>query len=321
VAAGRGTFRHIPDKTAILGASSIYCSMDEFVKYLQAFDDPGRASRLTDLTKKGTFTGGATNSYACGIYVGEHKALTAISHEGGWAGFHTFMLRIPEKKLGVALFSNHGSIEPGSLVSQIADVYLGIETIEPPPSARREIALDAATLDHYVGDYALSPSLIISIVRDGNHLTSEATGHARERMFAESNETFFFKVENSTITFVPDGQGAVSHLIVNRQGRTMEARRIVFPRLSNETLAEYAGDYFNDELGSHFAVQRKDDHLVLAHARHGEMPLTPTAVDCFNGSEWWIGRVLFKRDTRNHVTSFEVPGSRIKPVVFCRKTR
>jgi CubicO group peptidase (beta-lactamase class C family) len=321
VAAGTGTFRHIPDKTAILGASSIYCSMDEFVKYLRAFDDPARAAGLNDLTNKGRFNGGATNSYACGIYVGEHKGLTALSHEGGWAGFHTFMLRIPEKKLGVALFSNHGSLEPGSLVSQIADVYLGVDSIQPPRAARQEIAVDAETLDRYVGDYALSPSLIISITRDGDHLLSEATGHAREMMFAESKETFFFKVENSTITFVVDEKGLSSHLVVNRQGRTMEARRIVFPALSSEALGDYAGDYVSDELGSRFTVRAKGGGLCVVHARHGEIGLTATAPDHFTGDEWWLGQVIFQRNAENRVVAFAVPGSRIQPVRFTRVAR
>jgi len=319
MAAGTGNYRHIADKTAILGASSIYCSMDEFVRYLQAFDDLQRAKMLKPLEEKGTFNGGELNPYACGVVIGEHQGLRSISHEGGWAGFHTYMLRIPEKKLGVALFANHGSIEPGSLVSQIADVYLGVDTVLPPPATRREIPLEAVTLDRYVGDYALSPSLVISITREGGHLMSQATGHPRETMFAESQETFFFKVENSTISFVSDEKGAVSYLVLNRQGRTMEAKRIVFPELPAETLAEYAGDYVNDELGSQFTVRAKGGRLVLSHPRHGEIELTPTAVDRFNGDEWWVGETIFKRNAENRVESFEVPGSRIQAVRFTKR--
>jgi CubicO group peptidase (beta-lactamase class C family) len=318
LAAGTGSFRHIPDKTAILGASSIYCSMNEFVKYLQAFDDSARAPSLSRLEGKGTFNGGAPNPYACGVYIGEHKGLRSISHEGGWAGFPTFMLRIPEKKLGVALFANHGSIEPASLVSQIADIYLGLDTVLPPPTKRREIALDAATLDRYAGEYALAPGLLISITREGDHLMSEATGHPRERMFAESTETFFFKVENSTIRFVSDEKGAVTHLVLNRQGRTMEAKRLVFPPLSADALGDYAGDYRNEELGSQFSVRAKAGRLVAWHPRHGEIALMPTGVDGFNGDEWWLGQLSFQRNDENRVNAFEVHGSRIRPVKFTK---
>src|SRR5207244_8795872 len=112
---------------------------------------------------------GAANDYALGVEVGKYKGQATISHGGGWAGFRTLMLRFPDRHLGIALFSNHGSVDPQPLVSRIADIYLGLETTNDTKVARQQIELAPAILDGYVGQYELTPGLIIAITRDGDH--------------------------------------------------------------------------------------------------------------------------------------------------------
>src|SRR5439155_15556563 len=108
----------------------------------------------------------------------------------------------PEKRLSLALFSNHGSFDAERIAYQMADILLGVNT-NTSRIAHREIDLEVATLDVCVGQYQLAPGLIISITREENHLMSQATGYPKEPLFAESKTSFFFRVEDSTITFVP----------------------------------------------------------------------------------------------------------------------
>ena len=315
--AGGGRFRRLTDNGTMLGSSSIYCSPEEFAKYLQAFDDPRRTNELARLTETSPLNNGQKNNYAGGVELGSYKGLTTISHGGIWAGFRAFMVRFPEKHLSIALFSNHGSVDPERIVFQLADAVLQ-KALDSVKETRQEIDLDTAALDACVGQYQLAPGLIITITREDNHLMSQATGYPKEPLFAESPTKFFFKVEDSTISFVPNGSG-VSHLILNRQGQIMQATRMEFSPPSTKDLLDFVGSYFNDDLETSYTMQVKHTRLLISHARHGDIELTPAGVGTFTADQWWLGQVTFSRDERKVVTGFQVTGGRIRPVLFRKK--
>ncbi len=316
-----GRFKRMTDNAAIPGAGSIYCSIDEFADYLRAFDDPVRGKELAALNSWSQLNDGSTNNYASGVEIGRYRGRQTVSHGGGWAGFRTSMLRFPQEKLGIALFSNLGSVEPAPLVSRMADIYLGLQSEDLQDSAAnqpREIDVDPEALDLLVGRYELAPGIVIHITKEDNQLMSEATGFPREPMFAQSRTSFFFKVENSTMTFSVQTNGTVAGLVLNRQGQSMSARRLKNESPERHLLAEYEGDYVNTELATKFSARIRNGRLMLFHSRQEDVELTPGPADVFLGNHWWISQLVFKRDAGKNVTEFEVSGARIRPVIFTK---
>jgi CubicO group peptidase (beta-lactamase class C family) len=314
--AGNGKFRQRIDNAAALGSGSVYCSIEDFAQYLQAWDDDALGRGLERLLEREPLSDGGANDYAFGLELGKYKGRSTIGHGGAWAGFRAFMLRFPEKHLSIALFSNHGSVDPWPLVSSMAAIYLGLDETNAPRIARRELELDSATLDAYVGQYELAPGLVMTITKENGHLASQATGFPREPLFAESRTNFFFEVEDSTIAFVAGQNGLVSHLILNRQGNLMEAKKNAPFTTTPEILREYLGDYFNHDLNATYQIRLRDGALVAVHSRHSAIPLLPAERDKFSGGEWWFGEVAFRRDRESRLSGFEIRGSRIKPVWF-----
>src|SRR5207249_7686092 len=133
-----------------------------------------------------------------------------------------------------------------------------LDETNAPRIARRELELDSGTLDAYVGQYELAPGLVITITKENGHLASQATGFPREPLFAEGRTNFFFKVEDSTITFVAGQNGLVSHLILNRQGNLMEAKKNAPFMTTPEILREYLGDCFNQDLNATYQIRLRD---------------------------------------------------------------
>lgn len=101
-----------------------------------------------------------------------------------------------------------------------------LEGEAPPPKQHHEIALDPAVLDRYVGRYQLAPNFVIAITREDDHLVLQATGQGKNEMFAEALAEFFLKAVDAQVTFVPDGTGRVTRLILHQNGRDMPAERI-----------------------------------------------------------------------------------------------
>ncbi|HEX9160233.1 MAG TPA: serine hydrolase, partial [Thermoanaerobaculia bacterium] len=89
-----------------------------------------------------------------------------------------------------------------------------IEGEAPPPKRHQEIAIDPAVLDRYVGRYQLAPNFIIAISREGDHLFLQATGQGKNEMFAEGPAEFFLESVDAQVTFVPDGTGRATRLIL-----------------------------------------------------------------------------------------------------------
>jgi CubicO group peptidase (beta-lactamase class C family) len=103
-----------------------------------------------------------------------------------------------------------------------------IEGDTPPPLKKdhKEISLDPAVLDRYVGRYQLGPSFIVTITRQDSHIYAQATGQPKFEIFAEGEKEFFLKVVDAQIAFVTDDHGKVTELVLHQNGAHQAARRI-----------------------------------------------------------------------------------------------
>ncbi|TMI63374.1 MAG: DUF418 domain-containing protein [Bacteroidetes bacterium] len=94
------------------------------------------------------------------------------------------------------------------------------------PSVNKNITIDTAKLDSYVGVYQLSPVLNVILIRKGNKLIEEGpTIHYRLAPFSDSE---FFRVDaNGRIKFMKDSAGNVDRFVnVNADGRKTTWKKI-----------------------------------------------------------------------------------------------
>ncbi len=92
-----------------------------------------------------------------------------------------------------------------------------LKRLEQPPAA-----IDAATLEKYVGSYALAPGFNLAITREGNTLFAQATGQSRVELAADTPTEFHILAVKASITFAPDG----SALTLHQGGRDVAAKRV-----------------------------------------------------------------------------------------------
>lgn len=93
---------------------------------------------------------------------------------------------------------------------------------------RREIALETAALDRFVGEYVgAAPTSSIVITKENDSLWAEPTGNRRAQLFAEAPTEFFLKIADMQISFVVDASGTVTGLVVTLNGRRGGTRQKV----------------------------------------------------------------------------------------------
>jgi len=151
--------------------------------------------------KSGLFT-----HYGYGMGISELAGKRLLAHSGGIFGFTTMIVRVPEERLLIVILSNNEASdpEPGALALRIAAKALG-----QPFEDRKPIALDAKTLDEYVGVYRFDAETVRIITREGTKLFSQRSGGRKAEILASSRDDFYYPDDDSRLRFRRDAQGKV----------------------------------------------------------------------------------------------------------------
>jgi beta-lactamase regulating signal transducer with metallopeptidase domain len=129
------------------------------------------------------------------------------------------------------------------------------------------IDLNADVLADYVGDYQVSPTIIIAITREGTQLFAQTIGEQRFPVFPYTDRDFFYTSAAAQITFVKSANDPASALILHKDGMDR-----IGPRVSLET-AEQMQRRWDDEQKLRVRIPNDDalldryvgryDHLVV----------------------------------------------------------
>jgi len=88
------------------------------------------------------------------------------------------------------------------------------------------IEIDPELLNRYVGDYQLAPGFILTIRKQDDKLTAQATGQSEVTILPSSETEFFFEIVDAQITFQLDDSDEATSLILHQGGQDIPAPRI-----------------------------------------------------------------------------------------------
>jgi CubicO group peptidase (beta-lactamase class C family) len=180
---------------------------------------------------------GRTGGYGYGWTVRRFRGLREIAHGGDIDGFNGFLARYPTERFTVIVLANYSMASSAplptaaELAHRIVATFLGDRLEAQPPS----VAVDPAVLADYAGDYRLEgpPPLIaamgetITITAAGGRLLGRDRGGRDAELRAESETVFASPDGPVTLTFVRDGEGQVTGLVVSLMGlREFRARKV-----------------------------------------------------------------------------------------------
>ena len=98
--------------------------------------------------------------------------------------------------------------------------------IEGEPVMPKEIVVDPAVLERYVGRYQFAPGVVMTITRQQGRLFGQPTGQSIQEIFASDQKEFFLKTVNAQISFETDAQGRAVAIVVHQNGVDTRAARI-----------------------------------------------------------------------------------------------
>lgn len=210
------------DLPALAGAGALRSTVDDLLRFVAA--NLGLAeTALTPVLRKTHAarqkTGEPGVSVGLGWHILEKHGNEIVWHNGGTGGYRSFLGFDKARGVGVVVLSNSES--------EIDDIGLHlIDSRFELAKGRTAIALDPKVYDAYAGHYELQPGFVITVTKEADRLFAQATGQGKAEVFPESETKFFYTVVDAQLTFVRDGKGQVTHLILHQNGRDMQARRL-----------------------------------------------------------------------------------------------
>src|SRR5882762_4955347 len=110
----------------LVGDGGLLSSVDDLLMWDRNFyaNKLGKGTLLRELQKPGVLNSGKQIGYALGLFIGSHRGLPTVEHNGSLFGYRLELLRFPEQKFSVISLCNLESAKSRILASRVADIYL-----------------------------------------------------------------------------------------------------------------------------------------------------------------------------------------------------
>jgi CubicO group peptidase (beta-lactamase class C family) len=304
-------------------AGSLMSTVDDLAIWGRALESEAllKKASLDRMFTSSKLNSGVSTHYGYGIGVSDFEGERVLEHGGGIFGFVTHMARIPEEHVFVAVLSNNEASDPdpGALALRILAKGIG-KAIED----RKTVALDAKTLDEYVGVYRFDERTTRAISREGSKLFAQRSGGDKSEILASARDEFFYTDGNSRLHFRRDAQGKVTGAdFITRNSPDAAGTKTNEPlpqerqaiKLDPSLYDAYVGDY---ELAPTFsiAVTREGDQIFAQATGQPKFEIFPESETRFF-LKVVDAQVEFVRDADGKVTGLvlhqggrDMPGKR-----------
>ncbi|QEH32178.1 Penicillin-binding protein 4* [Aquisphaera giovannonii] len=167
------------------------------------------------------------SSWGLGISIEETPLGLSYGHGGRNTGFTSRSILYRDYGFGYVFLVNNDDAEK---FDDVLGAYLitGLAGLKAPaPIAHRAVKVDPKLFDAYAGRYEVRPDEIVTVTREGDRLMAQSTHEGKVELYPESEADFFTKpTSRSSLTFVKDEKGTVTHITLHEDGHDSTARRL-----------------------------------------------------------------------------------------------
>ena len=163
----------------------------------------------------------------------------AFFKEGHDEGWRNYTVIFDKSKSGMVLMTNSSNGEgifKELLETVLKDTFTPIEwegytpydklPQRPALKQHHEVRVDSKVLEKYVGRYGDPPKLVLTLRREGDHLSIQENDEQKQELFGEAETQFFSKTSDDVFTFEVNKDGKVKQLVIRDGTREMAIPRI-----------------------------------------------------------------------------------------------
>jgi len=224
------------------------------------------------MTTQGVLNDGETLEYAAALEIKDYKGLKTIDHGGREPGYWSNIIRFPEQKFTVIVFTNRADANATPLGYQIADLFLKDKFIEPVEKTKAErklqfISLSNTSLKKYEGSYWSSEKRNSRKIFLKNDTLMYARGPRSTHPLAPMANGEF-KVLNTPpfikafVTFKKDNENYILNIAINDDEDI--PYEVYTPNVYGKNdLETFLGTYYSEEIDTNYEFKLEEDHIRL----------------------------------------------------------
>ncbi|MGO9991842.1 MAG: serine hydrolase domain-containing protein [Steroidobacteraceae bacterium] len=306
-----------------LGDGSVMTTVLDLARWDRNFYAPvvGGKEAIALLQELGIRSDGSKSPYAMGLILDDYRGIPRVQHTGEWVGYRSSFLRFPAQRLSIIVLCNMvGDLDALALSERVADVYLhvGDRAVAQDRPPAPVVSVTAAEIGSYAGPYWNSETFSYLRFVAGPGILSLATDDSVQPLIALGNGVF--RTVNSTTRYT--FHAAATGMTVDAKDDDSDAvllERVPADRLRASNLSDFAGTYYNDELGVSWTIELRNGHLTRTQWMFPGQVLTPVFADTFTGDLSEGSYALqFLRNATGQVEGFSVGTTMVRPLRFSR---
>jgi len=305
----------------MIGDGGIFTSIQDIKKW----DDAYYRSKVLSkkfwemMTQQGKLNNNEELEYASGLSIKNYKGLKTVSHGGAFVGFRAELLRFPEHKFSVAIFTNRGDANPTSMAYKVADVFLSDQFVVEKKAEKEGQQVsnnDEFSYDQLVGTYELKSGLEFTVSVEEQKLHVKQHWNNNEyNLIKMSNNTYHIeKAPEVKFTFKELKNNLTQNITIDQAGRITESKRKKKIDLSGIVFDDFVGDYYSKELDVTYKVYLEGGMLKTKIRNNDPIELTPSNKDLFN----YQGNLLKFSRNNGIVNEFVLDAGRVKNLKFSK---
>ena len=309
------------------GPGGIITTGEDIAKWMINFHKTTLGSRelIQLLDNQQTLNDGTKFGGALGQFYSTHMNRKIIQHTGSEAGYRSYLVRFPEEKLSICVFSNRNNADTKRLALQTADIFLKPDK-KPLIPEEKEISkpftpvkLTNRKLKSFEGkywDFEKDYSRTIKLKND----TLRYIIHENRQfpLVPISKQKFVMLGIKDYYEIAFDSNNAISKMeILPEKGRGSVLEKYEDISYTESQLQSFQGLYFSEELNTFIKLFVKEGKLILSHQRQEDTELHPVLKDFFVSNTWYIKSIRFIRK-KETISGLLVSSNRMKNVKFTK---
>ncbi len=306
----------------VYGATSLYTTVGDLLKWEANFDNPSVADRssVARMEAPTIRTNGDTSTYGFGLVAGTYRGARVVEHNGADAGYRSYAGRFPKQGVGIAVLCNAATTNTTALARGVADAVLhGSLAPAEVAVAPQAVPVSNESIQRRAGVYVqpMTLQIVELVARNGALRFDDGSGAGQGSALVPVGENRFRAPGNAELVF-----GAGDHAGFERRAVTGGAHPVPFVwraplHATHAMLEQFAGRYVSDELaGAVYTVIARDSTIALKTGTESPESARPVYADTFVMSDG--GTIVQFIRTAGKVTGFEVTDARMRRVKFVK---
>lgn len=294
------------------GAGNLWTCTDDLAKWTQVLT--GNATDYASLREFLTQCD-QHSKYARGVLVDSFKGHKTVGHSGSEFGWKSYLVTVPDEKIGVVVLCNSENQNPSAVAISILDILLDNNSALTSNELKSEAKIDTQFLGRYL---ETNSDMQMEIFIENDTLKSRVLPAKKGVALLAEDPRHFYRKNNKSVKYeFRDSDDC--DMIVSFSGNPFYFSKMTSDAAKNVDITVFEGEYFSEELQTSYRFYAADGKLYLSFKNNPKIALNFVQNVAFGNGRRTIYR--FERNSKNQVSAMKLSSEgSVSDILFVKRS-